>query len=155
MARKYIIADKKLNEFIGLDYEIANSGEIQNPNKTTTNPFDSENIEDAPQTTDDFGREANVPWYGRYIGYGGSVNLNENDDNQPSETIQDINAIDDIYGESVLMTKAKNFVSDLVNLRASLGEDNGIDIQLIITKYMLKNIDWKKVSKAKKIDLLK
>ena len=163
MKKVYKISEKVLSEFIGADFEIAQSNLTNQQNVTRTNVYDDDMIDKKdiiPQTTDKFVKQSRVPWYGRYMhGLNGYSYIGENvtiDDSNPdlSEKILPIETLDK-YGESIIKTKVINLTKELLNLKSSLGDKDGVDIQLIVAKYMLNNIDFSDVSQEKIADLLK
>lgn len=156
----------KIEEFIDSDGGVISGGESEDPSKIITNPPKSHG---RPQTTDDFEKETGQGdnWYYRYRGFAVTESeeidkneslielLTKNSDdydiqNQNVE-IPDYDELKVAYNEVDLHHTLQSMLDQLNSLNSE--DENTGDIEAIVLKALLNNIDFSNLNSNHKKEL--
>lgn len=145
---KIAIDEDIIREFIGADLEVISGKEpFLNNDKAFTN-FPKKDGH-PPQTSDDFGKEARLPWWAGYWGAGvnGAMGMSttgtifENQDQQvATNTLEDVKTL---YGDESLYSMTLNIITEISHLDNDLPDTKDIKmVQFLVLAAILEAIDF-------------
>lgn len=151
---KIKISEKILSEFIGADLEVISGNEPPLMNNKSFTNFPKGDAQ-PPQTSDDFAREARVPWWSNYwgtqpIGIASTNTIYENQETQVSENQVSDPKFEDIrnlYGDEALYSIIKGTLVEISHIPNNIKDQKDISVvNYLVAKEILASIDVQSMS---------
>jgi len=148
---KIKISEDILSEFIGADLEVISGNEPPLMNNKSFTNFPKGDGE-APQTSDEFAREARVPWWSNYwgtqpIGVSSTNTIYESQEPQVSQSSEPkFEDIRNLYGDEALYSSVKEIINEITHIPNNIEDPKDISmVYFLIIREILGNIDIAKI----------